>query len=95
VEPSGRHNDGCFLIAIKVEAFRPLLAFRKDVADFAHYLKDTPPAKGSTGVLYPGEVEHLAERKRAAEGIEIEDATWQKLGALAAEGGVAERLGFA
>ena len=29
VEPSGRHNDGCFLIAIKVEAFRPLLTFRR------------------------------------------------------------------
>jgi len=94
VEPSGRHNDGCFLIAIKVEAFRPLLTFRKDVADFAHYLKDTPPAKGSSGVLYPGEVEHRAETQRAAEGIEIEDATWKKLGALAAEGGIAAQLGF-
>ncbi|MDO9710121.1 Ldh family oxidoreductase [Paracraurococcus lichenis] len=94
VEPTGRHNDGCFLIAIKVEAFRPLLAFRKEVADFAHYLKDTPPAKGSSGVLYPGEVEHLAQRKRAAEGIEIEDATWAKLRALAAEGGVAAELGL-
>jgi uncharacterized oxidoreductase len=95
VEPTGRHNDGCFLIAIKVEAFRPLLTFRKDVADFARYLKDTPPAKGSSGVLYPGEVEHLSQRKRAAEGVEIEEATWKKLGALAAEGGIAERLGFA
>jgi LDH2 family malate/lactate/ureidoglycolate dehydrogenase len=95
VEPSGRHNDGCFLIAIKVEAFRPLLAFRKDVADFAHYLKDTPPAKGSSGVLYPGEVEHRQEQKRGAEGIEIEDATWKKLGTLAQEGGIAETLGFA
>ncbi|MBK1660890.1 Ldh family oxidoreductase [Paracraurococcus ruber] len=94
VEPTGRHNDGCFLIAIKVEAFRPLLAFRKDVADFAHYLKDTRPAKGSSGVLYPGEVEHRAETQRAAEGIEIEDATWAKLGALAREGGVAGELGF-
>lgn len=94
VEPTGRHNDGCFLIAIKVDAFRPLLTFRKEVADFAHYLKDTPPAKGSSGVLYPGEVEHLAEKKRGAEGIEIEDATWKKLGALAQEGGIAERLGF-
>ncbi|MBL6459292.1 Ldh family oxidoreductase [Belnapia sp. T6] len=89
VEPTGRHNDGCFLIAIKVEAFRPLLTFRKEVADFAHYLKDTPPAKGSQGVLYPGEVEHRAEQARSSAGIEVEDATWQKLGALAAAGGVA------
>jgi LDH2 family malate/lactate/ureidoglycolate dehydrogenase len=94
VEPSGRHNDGCFLIAIKVEAFRPLLEFRREVADFAHYLKATPPAKGSRGVLYPGEVEHLAETARTAEGIEVEDATWRKLAALAEAGGLSERLGF-
>jgi uncharacterized oxidoreductase len=95
VEPTGRHNDGCFLIAIKVEAFRPLLAFRQDVADFAHYLKATPPAKGSSGVLYPGEIEHRQETRRAAAGIEIEAATWQKLGALAAAGGLSQSLGFA
>jgi LDH2 family malate/lactate/ureidoglycolate dehydrogenase len=95
VEPSGRHNDGCFLIAIKVEAFRPLLTFRKEVADFAHYLKDTPPAKGSQGVLYPGEVEHRAEQQRAAEGIEIEEATWAKLKGLAEAGGLTAKLGFA
>jgi LDH2 family malate/lactate/ureidoglycolate dehydrogenase len=95
VEPSGRHNDGCFLIAIKVEAFRPLLTFRKEVADFAHYLKDTRPAKGSSGVLYPGEIEHIAEQRRTSSGIDIEDATWQKLGNLATEAGLAGRLGFA
>jgi uncharacterized oxidoreductase len=94
VEPSGRHNDGCFLIAIKVEAFRPLLEFRREVAELAHYLKATPPAKGSRGVLYPGEVEHLAETARTAEGIEVEDATWRKLAALAEAGGLSERLGF-
>jgi uncharacterized oxidoreductase len=64
------------------------------VADFARYLKETPPAKGSSGVLYPGEVEHRAALARGAEGIEIEDATWKKLAALAEEGGIAARLGF-
>lgn len=94
VEPTGRHNDGCFMIAIKVEAFRPLLAFRRDVADFAGYLKATPPSAGSAGVLYPGEIEHDTEKKRRAHGIEIEDVTWTKLRALAAEYGLAETLGM-
>ena len=94
VEPSGRHNDGCFLIAIKVEAFRPLLTFRQEVADFARYLKATPPSEGSQGVLYPGEIEHMQQTRRAAEGIEIEEATWRKLAALAEEGGLSARLGF-
>lgn len=94
VEPSGRHNDGTFMIAIKVEAFRPLLTFRRDVKDLAEYLKATPPSEGSAGVLYPGEVEYRTERKRRAEGIAIEDATWKKLAALATEYGIAGELGM-
>ena len=49
VEPSGRHNDGCFLIAIKVEAFRPLLTFRKDVADFAALPEGHAAGQGQPG----------------------------------------------
>ncbi|MBK0533703.1 Ldh family oxidoreductase, partial [Klebsiella pneumoniae] len=79
VEPTGRHNDGCFMAVFNVAAFRPLLDFKKEVADFARYLKSTPPSEGSRGVFYPGEVEHLRELERRKNGIEIEDATWEKL----------------
>ena len=92
VEPSGRHNDGCFMIAIKVEAFRSLPIFKEEVADLARYLKETPPSAGSKGVLYPGEIEHRTEAERHREGIEIEDATWKKLVSLATELGVPEAL---
>jgi LDH2 family malate/lactate/ureidoglycolate dehydrogenase len=85
VEPSGRHNDGCFLAVFKVDAFRPLAEFKREVAEFARYLKDTPLSEGSTGVFYPGEVEHLREQERRESGIEIEDATWKKLRTLASE----------
>jgi uncharacterized oxidoreductase len=85
VEPSGRHNDGCFLAVFKVDAFRPLAQFKREVADFARYLKETPLSEGSTGVFYPGEVEYLREQERRRSGIEIEDATWKKLRALASE----------
>jgi LDH2 family malate/lactate/ureidoglycolate dehydrogenase len=95
VEPTGRHNDGCFMAVFKVDAFRPLAEFRREVAELARYLKATPPSEGSAGVLYPGEIEHRRERERTAKGIEIEDATWQKLRALAEQHGAAARLGFA
>jgi uncharacterized oxidoreductase len=85
VEPSGRHNDGCFLAVFKVDAFRPLAQFKREVADFARYLKETPLSEGSTGVFYPGEVEYLREQERRKSGIEIEDATWKKLRDLASE----------
>ena len=84
VEPSGRHNDGTFMAVFNVEAFRPLADFKKQVTDFAHYLNDTPPSEGSKGVLYPGEIEHRTEIQRRANGIEVEDATWEKLKGLAA-----------
>jgi uncharacterized oxidoreductase len=83
IDPSGRHNDGCFLAVFNVAAFRPLADFEREVAEFARYLKDTPPADGFSGVLYPGEIEHLREQERRANGIDVEDATWNKLLALA------------
>ena len=94
VEPTGRHNDGCFMAVFKVEAFRPLAAFKKEVAEFAHYLKATPPAEGGSGVLYPGELEYMCEQERRRSGIDIEDATWNKLCALAGEHGLADKLGL-
>jgi LDH2 family malate/lactate/ureidoglycolate dehydrogenase len=94
IDPQGRHNDGCFMAVFKVAAFRDLATFKREVADFAAYLKDTPPAEGFDRVYYPGEIEHERERERRRTGIPIEDATWEVLRKLAGEFGVAERLGL-
>jgi len=94
IEPTGRHNDGCFIAVFKVSAFRDLGTFRKEVTEFAQYLKATPPAAGFDRVYYPGEVEWEREQERRASGIPIEDATWEVLRKLAVEYGCAERLGF-
>jgi len=93
VEPSGFHNDGCFLAVFNVEAFRPLEDFKQEVADFAAYLNDTPPMEGSSGVLYPGEIEKLSEVERREGGIPIEGATWEQLTELANELGVNSNIG--
>ena len=82
-DPTGRHNDGCFMAAFNVEAFRPLAEFKREVTEFAQYLKATAPAEGSSGVLYPGEIEYLREQERRQSGIDVENATWQKLKSLA------------
>jgi uncharacterized oxidoreductase len=94
VEPTGRHNDGTFMAVFNVEAFRPLKDFKKEVADFAHYLNATPPSEGSKGVLYPGEIENRTEKERRTAGIDVEDATWEKLKELAAEYKLAGELGL-
>ncbi len=94
VEPSGRHNDGVFMAAFNVEAFRPLEEFKQDVTDFAAYLSQTPPAPGFSRVYYPGELEHLTTQRKLKEGIEVEDATWERLRALATKFGLAASLGL-
>ena len=94
IDPAGRHNDGCFIAVFKVDAFRPLAGFKAEVAEFARYLKSTAPSKGSPGVYYPGEVEHMKEMVRKKEGIEVEDSTWKKLAELAAANGLTQKLGF-
>ena len=88
IEPTGRHNDGCFIAVFKVAAFRELATFKREVAEFARYLKDTPTADGFSEVFYPGEVEHLHRVERLRDGIDIEDATWSKLLALGEKYGV-------
>jgi len=94
MDPSGRHNDGCFIAVFNVSAFRPLAEFKREVAEFARYLKATPPAEGSPGVLYPGEIEHVRELERRQSGIDVEDATWAKLRSLAEGYGLTATLGL-
>lgn len=94
VEPTGRHNDGCFIAVFNVGAFRDLATFRQEVTDFAHYLKDTPPAQGFTEVFYPGEIEYRKEQDRRKNGVHIEDGTWAKLRDLAEGYGLTAKLGF-
>ena len=93
-DPSGRHNDGCFLAVFNVEAFRPLDEFKREVAALAEYVKSSQPAAGFERVYYPGEPEHLLSQRLRREGVFVEDATWACLAELAREYGVAEKLGL-
>jgi len=91
----GYKGSGLAMAVFNVAAFRPLKDFEKEVGEFARYLKATPPSEGSTGVFYPGEVEYIREQQRKVAGIEIEDATWEKLRALAGDCKLATELDLA
>lgn len=80
------------MAAFNVAAFRPLAEFKREVAEFARYLKDTPLAEGSPGVFYPGEIEYLTAEQRRANGIDVDDTTWRKLRDLANGYGLAAEL---
>jgi LDH2 family malate/lactate/ureidoglycolate dehydrogenase len=76
VNPSGRHNDGSLMIVLNVAAFRPIADFRREVGEFARYVKATPTAPGVKEIYYPGELEWRTEQARRRDGIPIEDETW-------------------
>lgn len=88
VDPEGIHNDGCFVMAINVEAFRSLKSFTKDITAFAEYLQATPLAPNSNRVYYPGELEYLTAIERKDKGIFVEEATWKSITSLMTRYGI-------
>ena len=85
LDPQGRHNDGVFIGVFNVEHFRPLDEFKKEVGEFARFVKTSPPAAGFNEVLYPGEIEYQTEQRRRKEGIFVEDNTWGQISNLMKE----------
>jgi LDH2 family malate/lactate/ureidoglycolate dehydrogenase len=82
VAADARHNDGNFIAVFDVARFRDPQEFTADVNAFMAYLKETPPAPGFAEVLVPGEIEAKTGAVRRAEGITIDETTWQQLVAL-------------
>ena len=93
IDPQARHNDGVFISVFRVENFRPLDEFKKEMKEFAEFVKTSPPAAGFTEVLYPGEIEYRTELKRREEGIFVEDETWDQISALMQSLNVAGEVG--
>jgi uncharacterized oxidoreductase len=71
--------DGCFMAVFNVEAFRPLVDFKRDLRWFIDYVKSSPPAEGSPGVFYPGERSHLNAVRASREGVHIPDDVWARI----------------
>ena len=94
IDPDAPHNDGCFIAVFNVEAFRPLAEFKREVSEFAQFIKDTPPAKGFEEVMYPGEIEWRNEIQRRREGIYVEDDTWNQISALIKEHHLEQVIGL-
>jgi uncharacterized oxidoreductase len=84
-ESVGPVRNGALFLAIKVDAFRPLADFTTEVDALAGRLRATPPAPGFAQVLVPGDPEEATERERAANGIFVEDETWNQIQAVARE----------
>ena len=75
-------------ILIDLERLGSLDLIKAQVEGIVTYMKDTPLREGYSEVLYPGEFEKRNRLQRRADGLYIEDATWDGVTELMAQYGV-------
>jgi len=81
-------GNGVYLQAINPAAFGVAGRFPDEVAALVDYVQSSPLAPGFQRICVPGQVEHEEKTRRLAEGISLEEETWQKLNQIAVELGV-------
>lgn len=70
-EKSVGKGIGHFFGAMEIDGFMEVETFKKRVDEWIHVMRNTKPAKGTSGVLIPGEPEYKEEQKRKKEGIPL------------------------
>ena len=84
--------DGSSIMVIDLGRVTSSLDVGARMQSMTQLLHETPAAEGSDGVLFPGEVEANARRDRLANGVNIDQATWEQVSGLFEEYRVAEEL---
>jgi uncharacterized oxidoreductase len=79
--------NGMLTILIDARKLGTSASFESEALAFVDWLKQSPPAPGSEGVLIAGEPERAARSAREIEGIEIDDTTWAEIVAAGAKVG--------
>jgi LDH2 family malate/lactate/ureidoglycolate dehydrogenase len=74
---------GHMFIAMKVDAFAPIEAFRERMDDLINRVHDAPKAKGVDSIYLPGELEHLCQQTREVSGIQVPEPVYADLMAVA------------
>ncbi len=77
--PGYAMNNGVFFLVLDPGAFRPRQKFDADARRLVAAIRATRPAPGFQEVLLPGEPERRTARRREAQGIPVDQATWQGL----------------
>lgn len=72
-------GNALFIQVINIEAFQPLDAFKAEVGKYIDYIKGSRKTTGVEEIFVPGERSHRTREDRLANGISVEDATWDVL----------------
>ena len=83
---------GHFFGAIRVDAFRPVAEFKRDMDRLIAELRSTPPVAGQERVYVAGEIEFETAQERAEHGIPLHDSVLKGLRAVAEQVGVPYNL---
>ena len=79
---------GHFLGALRVDYFRPVEEFKKEMDDLIRRLKNSAKAEGQSRIYIHGEKEFELEEKYRQEGIPLYSKVYEDLKAIASEVGV-------
>jgi uncharacterized oxidoreductase len=79
--------NGMFTIIIDPRKLGTQASFASEALAFVEWLRQSPPAPGSDGVLLAGEPERKARREREVDGIAIDEQTWVEIVAAGAKVG--------
>ena len=72
-------GNALFVQAIRIDAFLPIADFKAEVGRFIDYVKSAKTAPGFDDILVPGERSWRTARTREAEGVSIEETTWEQI----------------
>lgn len=79
--------NGMFTVLVDPRKLGTQDGFAGEALAFVEWLKQSPPAPGTDGVLLAGEPERRARRERETGGIVLDDTTWSELVAAGAKVG--------
>jgi len=92
--PDKKSGAGHFMIAMNIEAFRPMAEFNATMEEMITTLKAVPLAKGVEEIFYPGEIEARNDLRNRAIGLQLPQDTLDDLVKVARDLGIEEHLPY-
>lgn len=74
-----RGGSGYLALAIRIDAFIDPDDFKRETRTLVDWVKSSPTMPGVNQIYVPGEIEDETMQRRATEGLNIEDETWEAL----------------
>ena len=74
-----KYINGLFMLAINPGIFGTPNEFASHIDMLKNYILSSKPQAGTEGVVMPGELDFKTKRRRAANGIPVEEITWRSI----------------